>query len=162
MKQFLLAIAVLLMATATAYGDGGAMLLHQDSGPFTITLFAAPQPLHTGTAEISAMVQDRTTNQTLQDTQIDLAVDQNPPVHLEPGQSSNKLMQSASIHFAQPGQHKLAITVRRNNQVAQLATDCNVEADHSRAALLWFYLLLPLVAIALFAIQQKLKLRQAK
>ncbi len=35
------------------------MLLHQDAGAFTVTLFAAPQPLQVGAADFSVMVQDR-------------------------------------------------------------------------------------------------------
>jgi len=159
MKQFLLAMAVLLSATATAYGDGGAMLLHQDSGPFTVTLFAAPQPLHAGMADISVMVQDRTSGQTLLDPVVDVTLDHDPVVRLGPGLSGNKLVQSATVHFARAGRYGLSIVVRRGHDVAQLTTECNVEADHSRAALVWFYVLLPAVAIVLFVIQQRLKMR---
>ena len=162
MRRLLLAIAVLLSATTTAYGDGGAMLLHQDTGPFTITLFAAPQPLHTGMAEISVMVQDRSSGQTLLDPLIDLTVDQESAVRLSPAQSGNKMMQSAAVHFSRAGQHKLGVAIRRGSDIAQLSTECDVQADHSRVALVWFYLLLPVVAIMLFVLQQRLKMRHSR
>ena len=62
MKAFRSPGRVLMLGTwaTAAHGDGGPMLLHQDAGAFTITLFAAPQPLHTGEADLSVMVQDRT------------------------------------------------------------------------------------------------------
>jgi hypothetical protein len=160
MKRFLLAIAVLLLATATAYGDGGAMLLHQDTGPFTVTLFAAPQPLHTGMAEISVMVQDRLSGQVLADPMIDVTLNQESAMRLAPGKAGNKLMQSAEVQLSRAGRSKLEVVVRRGNDVARLTTECNVEADRSRVALVWFYILLPAVAVVLFVIQQRLKMRK--
>ena len=62
-----------MWATA-AHGDGGTMLLHQDAGAFTITLFAAPQPLHAGAADLSVLVQDRSSGEVLLDPVIDLTV----------------------------------------------------------------------------------------
>lgn len=161
MKQSLL-LAVILLATATALGDGGAMLLHQDAGPFTVTLFAAPQPLQTGTGDISVMVQDRASNQTLLYPVVEVSLDQQPAVRLQAGLSSNKLMQSASVQFTQAGRHQLSVVVRRGQDVAQLSTSCSVEAGYSRATLVWFYLLLPAVAIVLFVLQQTLKMRHSR
>jgi hypothetical protein len=66
------------------------------------------------------------------------------------------------VHFARAGRYKLAVVVRRGHDIAHLATECNVEADRSRAVLVWFYVLLPAVAIVLFVIQQRLKMRHNK
>ncbi len=63
----LAAVFMLAMGATAAHGDGGTMLLHQDAGPFTITLFAAPQPLQVGTADFSVMVQDRSSGEVLLD-----------------------------------------------------------------------------------------------
>jgi hypothetical protein len=162
MKQFLLATAMLLLVTATAYADGGAMLLHQDSGPFTVTLFAAPQPLRTGMVDISVLVQDRASSQALLDPAVDVTLDQESAVRLAPAVSGNKLMQSAVVHFARAGQHRLGVVVRRGNDVAQLATVCQVEPDRSRTLLVLFYVLLPVFVVVLFVIQQRLKMRHSK
>ncbi len=70
----LAAFLMLTMGATAARADGGAMLLHQDAGAFTITLFAAPQPLHTGDADLSVMVQDRSNGEVLLDPVIDLTV----------------------------------------------------------------------------------------
>src|ERR1700761_4793694 len=58
LRRLATVLVVVMWATA-AHGDGGAMLLHQDAGAFTVTLFAAPQPLQVGTADFSVLVQDR-------------------------------------------------------------------------------------------------------
>ena len=83
------------------------MLLHQDAGAFTITLFAAPQPLHAGAADLSVMVQDRNSGEVLLDPVIDLTVGRKrgrmqQTVRLARGQASNRLLQAATVHFQAP------------------------------------------------------------
>jgi hypothetical protein len=161
----LAAFLMLTMGATGARADGGAMLLHQDAGAFTITLFAAPQPLHTGDADLSVMVQDRTTGEVLLDPVIDLTVapaDANATqqtVRLAEGQASNRLLQASTVHFSSAGKWRIALAVRRGNDTAQLSTECTVEPDRSRATLVWFYVLLPVAIILLFVIHQALKLR---
>jgi hypothetical protein len=71
---------------------------------------------------------------------------------------SNRLLQSATVHLSAPGKQSLTLAVRRGSDLAQVTTDCTVETDHSRATLVWFYVLLPVGIILLFVIHQGLKL----
>lgn len=161
----LAAVLVLSVWAATARADGGAMLLHQDAGVFTITLFATPQPLRTGAADLSVMVQDRTSGEVLLDPTIDLTIapeaasTSQPTIRLAKGQASNRLLQAGTVHFSSSGRWRLTLLVRRGSDVVQLGTDCSVEPDHSRSTLIWFYVLLPVGIILLFATHQVLKLR---
>ncbi len=167
MKVFypLVALCMLGMWATAAHGDGGTMLLHQDAGAFTITLFAAPQPLQVGPADLSVMVQDRSSGEVLLDPTIDLTVALEATnalqqtARLATGQASNRLLQAATVHFSRAGKWRLRLLVRRGNEVAQLSTGCTVEPDRSRATLVWFYVLLPIGIILLFVIHQALKLR---
>ena len=162
MKGLLLATAILLWGTTLAYGDGGTMLLHQDSGAFTVTVFAAPQPLQVGAAEISVMVQDRSSGNVLADPVVEVTLDQQTSVRLANGHTSNRLLQAATVHFSRAGQWTLNISVKRGQDVASFHVECSVEADHSRAILLWFYLLLPVVVIVVFVIHQGLQARHSR
>ncbi len=161
----LAAFVMLTIGATAARADGGAMLLHQDAGAFTITLFAAPQPLRTGDADLSVMVQDRTSGEVLLDPVIDLTVaaeaasTTKQTVRLAKGQASNRLLQAATVHFSSSGKWRVTLAVRRDNDTAQLSTECTVEPNHSRATLVWFYILLPVGIILLFVIHQVLKLR---
>ena len=161
----LAAFLMLTMGATAARADGGAMLLHQDAGAFTITLFAAPQPLHAGEADLSVMVQDRSSGEVLLDPVIDLTVATaaasatQQTVRLTKGQASNRLLQASTVHFSSAGKWRLTLAVRRGNDTAQLSTECTVEPDHSRARLVWFYVLLPVGIILLFVIHQVLKVR---
>lgn len=161
----LAAFLMLGMWATVARADGGTMLLHQDAGVFTITLFAAPQPLHTGAADLSVMVQDRNSGEVLLDPTIDLTVAPETTnalqqtVRLAKGQASNHLLQASTVHFSSAGKWRLTLLVRRGNDLAQLSAECTVEPDRSRATLVWFYVLLPVALILLFVIHQALKLR---
>jgi hypothetical protein len=161
----LAAFLMLAMGATAAHADGGAMLLHQDAGAFTITLFAAPQPLRTGDADLSVMVQDRTSGEILLDPNIDLTVASEPAgaspqtVRLAKGQASNRLLQASTVHFPTAGRWHLALFIQRGNEQAQLSTECTVEPDRSRTTLVWFYILLPVGIILLFVIHQVLQHR---
>jgi hypothetical protein len=164
----LAALLVLWMWATGARGDGGTMLLHQDAGPFTITLFAAPQPLQAGAADFSVMVQDRDSGEVLLDPVTDLRVAPEAEralqqtVRLERGQASNRLLQAATVHFSRAGKWRLTLFVRRGDDLASLSTECTVEPGSSRAVLVWFYVLLPAGVILLFVLHQGLKFRQRK
>jgi hypothetical protein len=164
-----LAVVLVLGVWATgARGDGGTILLHQDAGPFIITLFATPQPLQVGGADLSVMVQDRSSEEVLLDPVIDLSTAPEAErgvqqtVRLERGRASNRLLQAATVNFSRAGKWRLMLLVRRGNDAASLSTECVVESDRSRAVLVWFYVLLPAGVILLFVIHQGLKFRQKK
>ena len=163
---YVLAACLMLVIGATAArADGGAMLLHQDAGAFTITLFGTPQPLHAGDADLSVMVQDRRNGEVLLDPVIDLTIVPQAAsatlqkVRLSKGQATNRLLQASTVHFSAAGKWRLTLAVRRGNETAQLVTECTVEPDHSRVTLVWFYVLLPVAIIVLFVIHQVLQLR---
>jgi hypothetical protein len=164
----LTAFFILGMWATAARGDGGTMLLHQDSGAFTITLFAAPQPLQVGGADLSVMVQDRSSGDVLLDSAVDLTVAPEAAgatpqtVRLTRGQASNRLLQAAAIHFPSAGKWRLTLLVSRGGETVRLGTECTVEPDRSRARLVWFYVLLPVGIILLFVIHQGLKIRSRK
>jgi hypothetical protein len=164
----LAAVLVLGLWATAAYGDGGTMLLHQDAGAFTITLFAQPQPLDVGPADLSVMVQDRSSGEVLLDPVIDLTAQPEAPnasqqtVRLARGQASNHLLQAATINFPSPGKWRLTLLVSRGSESVRLSTECTVEPDRSRATLVWFYVLLPVGIILLFVIHQGLRGNFAK
>lgn len=141
------------------------MLLHQDAGAFTITLFAAPQPLHVGRADMSVLAQDRRSGEVLLDPIMELTVAPPAPgvrpqtVRLARGQASNHLLQGATVNFSSAGKWRLTLRVQRSSDAAQLSTECKVEPDRSRALLVWFYVLLPVGVILLFVVHQVLKHR---
>ena len=111
------------------------------------------------------MVQDRSSGEVLLDPVVDLTVASHAAgateqtIRLEKGQATNRLLQASTVYFSTAGKWRLTLAVRRGNDTAQLGTECMVETDHSRANLVWFYVLLPVAIILLFILHQALKLR---
>jgi hypothetical protein len=157
------ALWTLTFWAAAVYGDGGIILARQDTGIFTITLFTSSQPLQTGASDLSAMVQDKASGDVLLDSIVELTVSpvegggSSQTTRLTRDQANNRLLQAATINFPHPGQWRLHLQVRRGNDAGSLNTDLTVEAGRSRAAVVWFYVLLPVVMILLFALHQSLK-----
>ena len=157
--------ALLLLWATAAYGDGGALLRRQDAGPFTVSLFASPQPLETGRAEVSALVQQRETAEVLLDAVTDLdAVPLDSDglaqhVRLASANAGNRLLQAADLQLSQPGRWRLTVRARRGKDVGQMSMECTVLPSHSRSAVLWFFMVLPVGVILIFVLHQSLQRR---
>lgn len=145
--------------TPTAVADGGQILLHQTSGSFAITVFATPQPLTSGDADLSVLVQDGASQQPVLDVDVSLRLQppSGPIVPVALNQQSSQLMRSAEYHFAQPGHWGLTVEVSRGSLRSVVTGGFDVAASHSRQVLVWIFVLLPLLFIGLFAVQQHLK-----
>ena len=63
-----------VLAPLAAQADGGAVCLHETSGPFLVTVFVSPYPLRVGPADISVLVQDQRTGEVVLDPIIKLAI----------------------------------------------------------------------------------------
>jgi hypothetical protein len=155
----LAALLLLGLWARVTYADGGTILLHQDAGAFTVTLFAASQPLRVGPADLSVMVQDKASGDVLLDPVVEVT-SASQTVRLQSGQGGNRLVQAGLITYSHPGDWPITLVVQRGNGVARLSTTCRVEADHSRTLLIWFYVLLPAGIIVLFLLHQTLKQRK--
>ncbi len=101
----LAAVFILGMWATAARGDGGTMLLHQDSGPSPSPSLLRHSRCRWASADLSVMVQDRSSGDVLLDPAVDLTVapeaaDASPQtVRLTSGQASNRLLQAATVHF---------------------------------------------------------------
>jgi hypothetical protein len=167
MKIRCLAVAVAVLAAwlaaPQALADGGQILMHQTSEAFTVTVYASPEPLSTGPADFSVMVQDPTSQQIILDADVSLllAPPQGPPTSIPLNHSSlaAPIMQSTPFLFDQPGRWALTVTVQRGTNKAAATAEFTVARSHSRQAVVWVFVLLPPLLIVLFAIQQSLKRR---
>jgi hypothetical protein len=59
MKGLLLSICALAVLATALFADGGTVLSRQESGPFVITVFAAPVPIRAGPIDVTVLVQRR-------------------------------------------------------------------------------------------------------
>jgi len=166
-RSFLLSaiLAGLIAATlpaAAARGDGGAVVAHDTAGPFAITLFVASQPVRAGTVDVSVLLEDRDTGAAILDAQVMLHL--SPPeivasetpatIALTHEQATNKLLYAASVELPAPGTWRLGLDARQGTRGTDLHTLLAVAPAAPALRAIWPYLLVPPLAVAVFAVHQ--------
>ena len=163
MKTTIILVLNVVLAPLVTYADGGTVHLREESGPFLVTVFAAPEALRVGLIDMSVLIQDRKTGRALLDTTVDLELQPiattNPRFWTRPthDRARNKLLQAVTINVPAPGWWAVKIFVRRDRDVVALTTKLLIRPAAPRLAALWPLLILPPSAIALFALHQKLR-----
>jgi hypothetical protein len=155
LRRAVIAAAALLALARAMEADGGRLRLRQDSGPFTIAVFTAPEPLAVGAAEIGVLVQDRATGDVFLGADVTLrlsAPGSAPGEAVSAATGSNRLLRSAVVRFTTPGAWSLEVVVRRGGQTTSVRSVLPVGPPASRLAAIWPYLAAPPLAVALFAI----------
>jgi hypothetical protein len=148
-----------------AHADGGRLRLQQSSGELVITLFTAPEPLVTGNADFSVMVQDRATQQLLPDARITLEL-HSPSggvdvFHLSKGGATNKMLQAASVSLPSAGDWSAVLNVQSGPERAHISTAFHVAQNHSRRHIVLTLVMLPFVVILLACVHQYQRRKQA-
>lgn len=146
-----------------AHADGGRLQMRQAAGPFVVSLFSAPESLAVGPADLSVMVEEQ--GSVLLDA--DVVVTLTPegagtaPVvaHLSHVHATNRLLQDAVIQLPHAGRWRAIVHVSEAGREASIATDLTVANYSARRGTVWFFALLPIGAIALFAWVQMAKRR---
>jgi hypothetical protein len=162
-KTTLALILNVIIAPLAANADGGAVHLREVSGPFLVTVFAAPEALRVGPIDMSVLVQDRDTRRAVLDTTVDLELQ--PIANTNPrfstrathDQAKNKLLQAVTIDVPVPGWWAVKIFVRRDREEVVLATKLLIMPAAPRLATLWPFFILPPFAIGIFALHQTLR-----
>ncbi len=147
---------------AIVEAHGGVLRTRQQAGPFIVSIFTAAEPLRAGPVEVSVLVQS-SNGSVLTGAVVDLLLESATP-GVERRQASathdataNKLAKAAVVDLPVAGQWTLTVSVRFNADAATVTCQLPVAPAGSRMRLIWPWLLLPPVGIALFATHQALK-----
>lgn len=141
------------------------MRLQQTSGELVVTLFTAPEPLVTGRADFSVMVQDRSTQQLLPDARATLEL-HSPSGRVETlrllkSVGANKMFQSATVSLPLAGEWSASLNVESGPNHALITTSFHVAENPSRRHIVLTLVILPFAIILLFCIHQYLRKKQA-
>jgi len=161
--MMLRSICALAVIAAPLIADGGAVLERGASGPFVITVFAAPAALRAGPVDVTVMVQDRDLEPVLDaDVSIQMKGASEIAAHATRAKAQNKLLYAATFDVPQPGEWNYTVSVR--NGAGQGMVSGALQAGSPAPPLLSyaFYLAIPPVLIALFALRQWLSAREAR
>jgi hypothetical protein len=161
-KRLFAVLAMWCMAAA-AHADGGRLLMRQAAGPFVVSLFATPETLGVGQADLSAMVEER--GSVLLDPEVTVTLtpeDGGAPVvaHLSHAHATNRLLQDAVVELPHAGRWRAVVRVRAAGHEADAVTELTVASYSARRGTIWTFLLLPVGAVALFGWVQMLKRRR--
>jgi hypothetical protein len=153
--------AALLACAAAASGDGGRLRVFEPAGDFRVAIFTAPEPLTAGPVDVSVLVQDRATEETILDAEVVVSlagpggrVLSAPAVR----HARNRLFYASTMEVA-PGAWTVSVRVRRGAAAAEARATFDVEKGSARPSRAWPYLSIPPVAIALFAANRRLRHR---
>jgi hypothetical protein len=156
------AILAVLALPAVVGAHGEVLRTRQQTGPFIVSIFTAPEPLRVGPLDVSVLVQS-SEGGVLTDAVVDILLESATPgverrqVSATHDATSNKLAKAAVLDLPAAGQWTLTVSVRFNADAATVTCHLPVAPAVSRMRLIWPWLLLPPVGIVLFATHQTLK-----
>jgi len=177
-------ILLLGLSPHDARADGGIIRLREAQGPFMVTVFSSPEVAAGGLADVSVLVQERETGKIMLDADVNLTLsppdgqatkqsnglcglstaamrlpDGNNPasVRATREQASNKLLYAAPAELNAPGDWKLHVLVSHRADIARFDCLLPVTLRSGKLTGVWPYLLLPPLAVAVFAMNQWLR-----
>lgn len=157
-------IAGLCFCAALLMADNGTLVLQKEAGPFTISVFASPEPLRIGRGDLSVMLQKSAGRSSVLDAKVKLHLTHSgaegisevfvPATH---GKASNKLLYASNVNLSAEGVWNLMVTVESNLGNAEVAGKITVGPRQAPMAAYWpYFAVVPLIAV-LFVINQWLR-----
>ena len=157
----LLLPAIMMLAQATAFADGGTVQLRQEAGGLVITVFTSPAPLSVGPVDISLLLQNRNGFEPVLDANVVLvfrANDSDVEFWTRPtrDRARNKLLYAAPVMFSKPGKWQITVTVARNGRETHAVGSLEVAPAAHRTISYAGYLAFPPLMIVLFVVRERL------
>ena len=153
-----------LLITCPLRADGGKLILRQQAGPLTITVFCSPGTVRVGAVDLSVMVQRTQDQSSVTDADVKLRLTHStssgisevfaPATHAK---ATNKLLYAAQVNLPSAGTWKLAADAQSKAGSAEIAGQLVVLPPASPLQAYWpFFAVVPLLII-LFIINQRLR-----
>jgi hypothetical protein len=142
------------------WAHGGVLLLHQQAGPYIVSLFSTDAPLRAGSQDFTVLLQNVADGTPQLDANVTLTFrksDAKEQIEARCGQSANKLLYAASTHlFA--GVWNVTIAIHSSaGSVATAKNSLTILDKQPPIAAYWPYFALVPAAILLFILNRRLK-----
>ena len=163
MSRCIFSLAILLSLACTARADGPHIAFHGASGSITVTLFSAPDPLVAGPADLALLVQNTSDSAIIPGASAhgELALPGHAPVAFTltqgGGGTSNNQLLGATVPLPAAGDYTLTLAVQAAGVPAHFSGDVPVELNNGRRNTVLWTVLVPLVLILLFLVNQYAK-----
>jgi hypothetical protein len=161
----LLATTLLLgPCCAFARADGGQIRHTTAEANYQLTVFTSPTPLRAGPIDISVLLQDAATHQTITDATITVELTspnkQQPPIHAAAttAAATNKLLSAALLELPTAGKWNVRIECIPPAAAATITANFTMEAAPPLPPWLavWPWFTWPFAAVLVFAIHRRL------
>ncbi|HQR05561.1 MAG TPA: hypothetical protein PLN21_02005 [Gemmatales bacterium] len=156
LRQYLVMLAV-LCSTVAIHADGGTVRLRERVGPYQVTVFSSPTPFRAGAVDVSVLLQDVGTGETVTNAQVMVRLTERASRRvLEQRATSeaatNKLYQAAVFILPEPGWWDVEFLIDG------VKVHFAIEADQAlpRWQELWYWYCWPALAVVLFGVHQVL------
>ncbi len=154
--------------SALAHADGGQVRVMRQLGDCQLTVFTSPNPLRAGPIDVSVLLQDAKTGQTVADVAItvELAPHDNSQAPLRvvatTDAATNKLLRAAKFELPASGRWDVCVECTTTRDQAPIAVAFIMEAGPPlpRWLSVWPWFSWPIVAVLLFAIHRALVARR--
>ena len=153
---------LLFCFAAVARADGPHIAFHGTEGAYTVTLFTAPDPLVAGPAGLTLLVQNTGSGALLGQATASgqLLLAGHAPVAFTLGPADGGNLPSATVRLPLAGSYALQLHVAAaNEEAADFAGTVPVAENHGRRNTVLWALLLPVLCIGLFLVNQYGKAR---
>jgi hypothetical protein len=158
------ALLIAALAVPSARGDGGRVQMHENAGPFVVTLFSVPDTLVTGPADLSVGVEDAATGELVNDANVILTLtklDGTPTDRIVARATErsmgNGILKSAEINIATAGHWHIAIEVSEARKEGECSMDLMIGTAHTQVYEVWAAAISPLLFVSLFLIHRRRK-----
>jgi hypothetical protein len=158
LSRTLLILTFISMVTSNVRADGGTVLWQRTTGRFIVTAFSNENPLRTGPADISLLVESADDLHPLVDAQvfIELENEAGATIRAEATHkhARNKLLYCGLINVPEAGHWKLKIIIEHGAERAELLDGLMVSGRQPMLIAYWKLLACPPVVIVLFVVNQ--------
>jgi len=157
---------VLAANPAALRADGGVLLLHRNAGPFSAAVFASPAPPRAGVVDLSVLVQMAETTEPVLDAEVEVTLrrdGEEKTIQATRAQSQNRLLYSAPVTVS-AGDWTYTVTIRKDGRTAEIGGTVAIASSDGGTERIryWPAFVAPLIAIALFAMHQRLRFVQGR
>jgi hypothetical protein len=130
-------------------------------GAYQITVFTAPTPFRTGPVDISVLVQDSLTGETMPHARATVRMTKCGRLALEypatPEAATNKLFRAAQFELPEPGRWEMQVQVEGLHGPAVIGGEVEAAEPLPRWREMWPWIGWPALVIALYGIHQVLQ-----
>jgi hypothetical protein len=167
LKCAILISSFILHPSSFLRADGGTVRLSEKNGAYQITVFTAPVPFRAGPVDVSVLVQEAITGETIPQAKVVVrATPRDRPADAvsypaTTEAATNKLLHAAVFELPGPGWWELEVTVEAGHgpAVARVAVEAAEPLPPWRS--LWPWVAWPAVAVLLFSVHQVLVRRKS-